>query len=485
MASEFDFSGTRRDLLLGAGAAAGLLLSPSGRSLAAAAPPQTSGVGVQGDYLIKGGYVLSVDPEIGDLPVGDVHVRNGVIQDIGRRLSAPGAEVIDAGNAIVMPGFIEVHWHMWNSIWRGMAHDATEYFGLHRLAEFYTEKDHYTAVRYASAEAINAGLTTCHNWAHGIRNFEDAASEIRALIDSGIRARFGYGDTLNGVDKSIGESELSRAQEYLRGRDGGRRVTLGLVIHNSKALPDEVAAARKLGLKSIGPHADYSSHPELVGPDFIYTHGAGASREVLANVARSGAKVGLCPLTDPLVGGGWPPLQEMLAAGVPFENIGFSVDVSCQTSVDPFQSMRILMFSARIAQTREAGLNGFGDISGRRAGAPLMLPRKLIELATINGARVLGVDDVTGSLKPGKRADLIVVRTDRINMLPADNTNPTFQLVQHGQPADVDTVLVDGRILKRDGRLVGVDPVQLSHEAAAAQKAIRERSGLQAIDTTR
>jgi 5-methylthioadenosine/S-adenosylhomocysteine deaminase len=69
--------------------------------------------------------------------------------------------------------------------------------------------------------------------------------------------------------------------------------------------------------------------------------------------------------------------------------------------------------------------------------------------------------------------------------LPADNTNPTFQLVQHGQPADVDTVLVDGRILKRDGRLVGVDPVQLSHEAAAAQKAIRERSGLQAIDTTR
>jgi cytosine/adenosine deaminase-related metal-dependent hydrolase len=427
----------------------------------------------RGEYLVRGGHVLSGDPDIGDVPAGDVHVRDGVITAVAPEITAPGAEVIDARDCVVMPGFVEVHWHMWNSIWRGMSHDAVQYFGLHRLAHFYTPDDHYTAVRYAALEAVNAGITTCHNWAHGIRDFTDAEAEMRALADSGLRARFGYGDA---PEQSIGVPELERAQAWLADH-GDRRIDLGIAIQNPVAFADQVAAARELGLKTIAPHADYSRHLDLAGPDFLYTHGAGATAEEIAFIAANGLKVGLCPWTDPLVGAGLPPLQEMLDGGVPFDDIAFSVDVTCQAAADPFTAMRMLLYSARIAQRPGTSFMDVvvQDKFGDGPPQPLMRPRQVLQLATLNGARVLGLDAVTGSLTPGKRADLILVRTDHVNMLPAPDCDPGFQLVQHAQPSNVDTVIADGRVLKRHGRLLD-DATAVIAAAAAAQTAIRERA---------
>jgi 5-methylthioadenosine/S-adenosylhomocysteine deaminase len=122
------------------------------------------------------------------------------------------------------------------------------------------------------------------------------------------------------------------------------------------------------------------------------------------------------------------------------------------------------------------------DLFGDGPATPLMRPRQVIELATLNGARVLGLDAITGSLKPGKRADVIVVRTDALNMLPASQTNPTFQVVQSAQPVNVDTVIADGRVLKRHGQIVGVDVAAVIARAAAAQEAIRERAGFPVPD---
>lgn len=444
-----------------------------------------AGAAPRGEYIVRGGYILSIDPGIGDLPRGDVHLRDGVIVAVSSHVEAPGAEIIDARNCVVMPGFVDVHWHMWSAIWRGMGHDAVQYFGLHRLAPFYTADDHYSAVRYAALEAVNAGLTTCHNWAHGIRSFEDAEAEMRALVDSGLRARFAYGDTPPGVMQSIGATELGRALSWLE-EHGDRRISLGIAIHNAKALPDEVRAARELGLKTIAPHTDYSQHWDLVGPDFLYTHGAGASSERIALVAAKRMKVGLCPSTDPLVGAGLSPLQEMIAGGVAFEDIGFSVDVTSQSAVDPFAAMRLLLGSARIAQRRGTSFEQVvaQDAFGSGPPTPLMRPRRLIELATLNGARVLGLEAVTGSLTPGKRADVILVRTDHVNMLPAPDTNPTFQLVQSAQPANVDAVIADGRILKQAGRILHVDVAAAIAGAAAAQSAIRQRAKLPPLDLT-
>lgn len=439
----------------------------------------------RGEYLIRGGHVLSLDPDVGDLSPGEIHIQAGKIVAVSDHVSAPHAEVIDASGCVVMPGFVDVHWHMWTSVWRGLSHDAVGYFALHRMAYAYTPEDHYWAVRYAALEGLNAGFTTCHNWAHGIRDFADAEAEMRALVDSGLRARFSYGDTPPGQDRSIGVPELKQALAWLD-EHGDARVSLGIAVHNPAAFAAEVSAARELGLQTIAPHTDYSQHLDLLGPDVLYTHGAGVSPEVVGLLAATGAKVALCPSSDPLVGAGLAPVQQLVSGGVRFGDIGLSVDTTSQTAADPFASMRLLLHAARIAQR---GTTSFDeviaqDLFGDGPSTPLMRPREVIELATRNGARVLGLDSVTGSLTPGKRADVVLVRTDQLNMLPARDTNPTYQLVLTGQPANVDTVIADGRVLKRDGRLLDVDAAAVLARAAAVQEAIRERSGMPGPDLT-
>ena len=189
-------------------------------------------------------------------------------------------------------------------------------------------------------------------------------------------------------------------------------------------------------------------------------------------LAARGVKIGLCPSTDPLIGAGLPPILQFLNNGVQFGDIGMSVDVTCQTSVDPFAAMRTIMNSGRIAKMNGASFEQIiftpGDPDDHTNG--LVMPSQMLELATVNGAHVLGLGAVTGTLTPGKRADLIMVRTDDINMLPVEESDAAFQLVQHGQVANVDTVMVDGKILKRAGKLVGVDPREVAAAAAASHR---------------
>ncbi|KAI9018890.1 hypothetical protein DFJ74DRAFT_608158 [Hyaloraphidium curvatum] len=435
------------------------------------------------DLLIKGAHTLTMDASLGGFPAGDVLIRDGRIAAVGPTgmLDAAGAEVIDGTDMIAMPGFVETHWHMWNGVLRGLTHDAKGYFAMTgRTAGAFTAQDHYDAVRYAALEAVSAGITTVHNWTSSLKDFADAEAEMRALVDSGLRARFGYCDSFPLVQKPLTVDDLRRAKEW-EAEHGDGRLTLGLAIHNGAALADEIKASRELGLPTIGLHADYSKHPELVGPDCLFTHGAGAPPEQLRHVAQSGMKVSLCPATDPLIGAGYPPLQQLLEAGVPFEDISFSVDVTAQTPADPFASVRILCNAARVAQ-RGPGASFdrvvAEDLFGAGPPVPLFPPRKILELGTLNGAKVLGLGAITGSLTPGKRADLILVRTGDPNMIPAPGADPAFQLVQHAAPANVDTVVVDGRVLKMAGRMVNLNPGEVVRRAAEVQRAICERTGL-------
>jgi 5-methylthioadenosine/S-adenosylhomocysteine deaminase len=445
--------------------------------MSAGAPGAQPGQITRGTHLIRGAAVVSMDPATGDLPVGDILVVDGVIAQIGRDLSAPAsADVIEAGGMLALPGFVETHWHMFASPWRGLAHDASQYMALQWLAAVATPEDHYAAVRYAATEAINAGITTCHDWAHLLRGAEDAEAEAAALVDSGIRARFGFG-RLPGTGP-VTDADLKAMQDWL-GDAGDGRVDLGVVSTLTDHVAEDLAMARRHGVRTFGPHSDLRPIVPQLGPDLLFTHGPGTPDEFVRMLADHGVKVVLCPGTDPLIGAGLPPVMLFLDNGVPFEDISISVDVSAQASVDPFAAMRTVMNSARIAQQRGAA---FGDIIMRPNDAEdptmgLMMPRQVMQMATANGARALGLDDVTGRLTEGKRADLVLVRLDDLNMLPAPDTNPTFQVVQHAQPSNVDTVIIDGRVLKRGGRLIGVDVGQVVADAVAVQRRLRERSG--------
>ncbi|MGC4410074.1 hypothetical protein D4A92_22020 (plasmid) [Rhizobium rosettiformans] len=473
---------TRRHSLAALGAG---LLSPF---VAAALPKQAAAEGVVGtvqsgrEIVIRGGYVLPVDPAMKDLVKGDVHIKDGEIVAVAERIDVPAAEVIDATDMIVMPGFVDTHWHMWDGIWRGLVNDATDYFNRHDLLPHYSVEDHHTAVQYAALEAINAGFTTCHNWAHGLRNYDDVEAELSALVETGIRAKLSYSGVIRNVPTPV--ADLQRALDWIAANGKGR-LGLGMTLDGAgEHFKPQVQVARQLGLRPITDHGSFMAFPDLIGPEFIFTHGPGIAPEAVALIAGKKLGVALCPATDPMIGAGLPPVYALLQGGVDLDNISCSIDVTCQSPADPFANLRTLVNSGRIQQVEANNLTG--DLLGiAKKGLQWAFSyRDAIRVGTLSGAHVLGLSDQIGSLTPGKRADVILVRTDEPNMLPAANTNPAFQIVQHAVPANVDTVIIDGIIRKRGGKLTGVDVHAVVEKAARAQEAIRKRANLPTVDNT-
>lgn len=236
----------------------------------------------------------------------------------------------------------------------------------------------------------------------------------------------------------------------------------------------QVRLARELGLKTITDHGGFLAYPDLIGPDFLYTHGTALTPAQIALIADRGIKVGLCPGTDPMIGAGLPPIDALRVAGVPLANISMTIDVNAQTPVDPFAMLRTLVNAGRIQQAQSTNLQAIAQ-----ANTTWRLSYSdALQIGTLSGASVLGLSNETGSLTPGKRADVIMIRTTDSNMLPAPAANATWQLIQHGLPSNVDTVFIDGVIRKRGGRMVGVDVARVSADAAALQSALRQRAGL-------
>jgi cytosine/adenosine deaminase-related metal-dependent hydrolase len=178
--------------------------------------------------------------------------------------------------------------------------------------------------------------------------------------------------------------------------------------------------------------------------------------EIAALVAHR-ATVSISPYSELRIGFGFPITAELVAAGVP---VGLSVDTTTLTgNADMFAIMKAI-------QNVE---------NGRSRDEFAMSARRILELATIGGARSMGIDDIVGSLTPGKRADLIMVDTRALNL--AVLTEPAHMLVEAAQPANVDTVLIDGRIAKRAGRLSALDVGDIIESAARASTEVRRRAG--------
>jgi 5-methylthioadenosine/S-adenosylhomocysteine deaminase len=439
----------------------------------------TNNLPERGAFLVKDAYVMTMDPALGDLAHADVHVADGAIVAVGSGLEAPGAVVIDGRGTIVLPGFVETHWHMWNSLMRSMAGDSSDagYFPtVAALGKAFLPGDMYQGTRLAAAEAIFSGITTVHDWCHNLRGSEYAEADLRALGETGIRGRFSLGAAQGHSPGEICELATLEAlqRDWAAYADDGR-LTLGLGWRgpgSTKApIPREIYlhefdTARRLGLP-ISVHASSSragigqiaaiAAEVALGPDVQVIHANFATDDEIRILADTGASVSLSPYTELRIGYGMLQTGKFLDAGVP-TSLSVDTTVLCGNA-DMFAIMKLIQNAENGASEDEFKLH----------------PRRIIELATIEGARCMGFGDRIGSLTPGKRADLIMVTTEAINMGPF--TDAAHLIVEAAQPANVDTVMIDGRILKRGGHLTSLDPRQIVAEASAALAAVRARAG--------
>jgi cytosine/adenosine deaminase-related metal-dependent hydrolase len=430
----------------------------------------------RGEFTIANAYVMTMDGGLGDIADGSVHVRNGEIVAVGKAVSG-GGDKIDGTGMIVMPGLVETHWHMWNTLFRSFAGDRPEdgYFPtVARFGQQMSPDDTFASTRLSAAEAINSGMTFVHSWCHNVRSAAHAEADIRALAEVGIRARHSCGwpqglpDTQSadqGPIESLARDWKSWSNEGLitlgmawRGQfragpikpevyqpefDNARKLGLPITVH--------VASARK-AVNQIEPL--YKA--KLMGKDVQLIHTLSASAAELDMIRESGAAVSVSPGSELRIGYGYPQISEMLAKGIP---LGISIDTSALTgSSNLFGVLKLARDSENAKVESEFK----------------MTARKALELGTIEGARSMGIDDKTGSLRPGKRADLIAISPNALNM--AVVTDPAHLVLEATGPENVDTVVVDGRILKRGGKLTALDTPQVIAGARAALAGVRERT---------
>lgn len=423
------------------------------------------------EILIRNAYVMTMDTALGDLRSADVHVRGGGIAAVGPGLSAPGATVIDGTGMIVLPGLVETHWHLWTTLLRSMAGDRPErgYFPTSRtLGSYYTPADMYVSARLAAAEAIHSGITFVHDWCHNVRTPEHARSDLRALREMGLRARFSYGTPTGQANTAtIDLADFAGLHERWADHANGGLLSLGLAWRgpSGAASMRDYAVARELGLPvsvhvnnfeaSAGGIAALASQ-SLLGPHLQVIHAIWTTPAEIRALAASGASVSLSPFTELRIGFGLPLTADFLAAGVP---VGLSVDTpTLSGNADMFAIMKAVQ-----------------NIQNGRSHNEFALPaRRVLELATIEGARSMGIDSSVGSLVPGKRADLIMINTRQVNL--GVFGDPAHLLVEAAQPANVDTVMIDGKIVKQGGALVGVEVGAIIDEAAAALAGVRARA---------
>ena len=433
----------------------------------------------RGEFVVRNAYVVTMDPKLADIPIGDVHVRNGALVAVGPNLSAPGAEEIDGRNRIACPGFIDTHFHLWGSFARGVVADGDfDYFPvMSRLGPVMTPDDAYNSAKLGIAEAVNSGLTTIHDWSHNIISGAYADADLRALRDCGIRARFSYGYSRNlqlKPKETADFNDIARVKREWFGSSNDGLLTMGFASRGAGDTPPEVYLkewefARSLGLP-ITQHAGRSLaeikrfrriemlyKDKLLGPDVQLIHTYSASAEERGMIAETKSHVSIAPFTASRLASGLPYLGDLLKRGV---QCSLSVDTTTVGgNADMFSIMRLML-----------QLNHL-----RSMDVMEVQPRRILELATLDGAKDLGIADRVGSLTPGKRADLILVRTNDLNVAPF--INPALLLVQQAQPFNVDTVVIDGRILKHKGELVALDTEEVIRKAAESFHAARKLAG--------
>lgn len=417
--------------------------------------------------LIRGGHIVSVDPDVGNLPTGDVLIEDDRIVAVEPNIEAD-AEVIDADGFVVIPGFVDSHRHIWEAAIRGSAPNATldDYFVeiLDTFAPLYRPEDVYASNLAGSLECLNAGITTVVDWSHINNTPEHPDAAIRGLQETGIRAQYAYGSANTSLADywfdsgiAIPGDDVRRIRDTYFASDDGL-ITMALATRGpgfcqGDVVRSEWQLARELGLpitvhvamgRLAGRFAMVKQLHDmgLLGPDTTYIHCCYFSDEEWQLVADTGGTISIAAQVETQMGHGWPPVVKALQHDL---RPSFSIDVVTTVPGDMFTQMRA-GFGAERARVNAIYWERNEPAEG------LLTAEQLLTMATVNGAHVAGLEGRTGSLTPGKKADVVLLDARALNMAPM--MDPIAAITLCADVSNVDTVLVDGQVRKRGGKLL-------------------------------
>lgn len=423
--------------------------------------------------LVKGGTVLSLDRAVGNMTTGDVLIEDGTITEVGPGLRARNAEIIDASDAIVMPGFVDTHRHAWHSLFRNTAMGSSPVTPA-TVGPHYAADHVYAATLIALLGAVEAGITTVVDWADVPIDAPHLEAALQAHADAGLRTVF------VAAQAEWADTALDAARVRAVAGDADRpNLTFAFGPRDPnptsiEATSREWAVARGEGLR-IHTHvcADPSARgfvaqlgaSGLLGEDVTLVHCTHLDDDDLDAIVSSHATVSLTPAADMASGLGAPPLQSFIDRKI---RPGLGIGSELAAPGDMFAQMRSAN-SVQHATLFDLKLAGKGGVPN------LLTTRDVIRYATIDGAGAVGLQDITGSLSPGKRGDVIVLRADRPNIAPVND--PIGAVVWGMDTSNIDWVLTGGRALVRNGSLTA-DVVRARKLAVAAQHEVATAAGL-------
>jgi 5-methylthioadenosine/S-adenosylhomocysteine deaminase len=414
--------------------------------------------------LFRNGLVLTMDDAHTVLPGADVLVVDERVAEVGVGLTAPpGAVEIDATGGVVMPGMIDTHRHLWQTAMRGYGADwtLTQYFVWYYLesGRHFRPEDIHAGNVLGALEALDAGVTTTVDWSHGLQTPQHADAAADALESVPGRFVLAYGNIQQGPWEWATSPEF---RDFVSRRIGGNDLLgfqMAFDVTGDPAFPERAAfeVARDLGVP-VTTHAGVWGATNDDGirlmhehgfmtPSTVYVHAATLTHDSYHRIAATGGSVSVSTESEQSAGQGYPPTWQLRDHGIP---VSLSMDTSVWWSGDLFSAMRATLGADRSREHMEA--------HGRAETVTHVHLRaeQVVDWATRGGSKALGLDSVVGSLQPGRKADVVLLKNDDSPvMFPI--LNPYGHVAFQAQRGDVHTVLVNGRIVKRDHKLVGVD----------------------------
>ena len=430
--------------------------------------------------IVRGAEIVTMDRALGDLPRGDILIEEGAIAAVGPSLDAAGAEVIDGTGMIALPGIVDAHTCLWQTVLRGHVPDLWTGAYNSRLLPLrhnYAAEDNYAAAYVGAHEMLSYGTTTVVDYCHNVRAPGYAEASLAALQEAGIRHLFQYSFMAAHPDdfSAPGSRYEDGKRIYERFHNPGSLTTIGFGVDSIGApeLARQVAFARERQAPSC-IHVNETGTIDrlhamgLLGPDLLVIHGNLITNAELELMARARMPLCFTPTADTQ---GTPAdiVRRATERGV---DVVFGCDIPCSIASDTLGQLRV-MFNVQ-GYLDGAMERSFSSVVGRRPlprpGLPLLGPRRLIEIATIGAARVLGLDDRIGSLTPGKRADILLVRKGPFGGSTAPDA--CAHVLLQTSPRDIDTVLVDGEARMQGGVLTGFDAAKAAAMIAASRRRI-------------